>query len=77
MIMKNSSKYPIVILILFYLGVTLYLHTKSTMMNTQQVLGYEPYKAFSIEVDHEEWHGQLEPGRYTKSGILIIKQNGN
>jgi hypothetical protein len=55
----------------------LYLHTKSTMMNTQQVLGYEPYKAFSIEVDHEEWHGQLEPGRYTKSGILIIKQNGN
>jgi hypothetical protein len=55
----------------------LYLHTKSTMTNTQQVLGYEPYKAFSIEVDHEEWHGQLEPGRYTKSGILIIKQNGN
>jgi hypothetical protein len=32
---------------------------------------------FSMEVSHDEWHGKLEPGRYTKSGILIIKQNGN
>ena len=46
-------------------------------MNTQQHLGYEPNKVFSMEVDHDEWHGQLEPGRYTKSGILIIKQHGN
>jgi hypothetical protein len=32
---------------------------------------------FELEVGHDEWHGKLEPGRYTKSGILIIKQNGN
>jgi hypothetical protein len=55
----------------------LYLSTQSTMMNTQTHLEYKPYKVFSMEVDHEEWHGQLEPGRYTKSGLLIIKQNGN
>lgn len=29
---------------------------------------------FEMEVSHDEWHGKLEPGRYTKSGILIIKQ---
>ncbi len=75
--MKNLKLFPIAILLLFYLVTILYLNTQSTKMNTQPVLGYEPYKAFSIEVDHEEWHGQLEPGRYTKSGILIIKQNGN
>lgn len=77
MIMKNSRLYPIVILLVFYLGIILYLNTKSTKMNTQQHLGYEPFKVFSMEVDHEEWNGKLEPGRYTKSGILIIKQNGN
>ena len=32
---------------------------------------------FEMEVGHDEWNGKLEPGRYTKSGILIIKQNGN
>ena len=29
---------------------------------------------FRMEVGHDEWNGKLEPGRYTKSGILIIKQ---
>ena len=29
---------------------------------------------FEMEVGHDEWNGKLEPGRYTKSGILIIKQ---
>lgn len=46
-------------------------------MNTQQVLEYEPDQHFSMEIGHDEWNGQLEPGKYTKSGILIIKQNGN
>jgi hypothetical protein len=41
-----------------------------------KVIPYEPFKKFSMEVDHEEWHGKLEPGRYTKNGILIINQNG-
>lgn len=42
-----------------------------------KVLPYQSFKNFSMEVDHEEWHGKLEPGRYTKSGILIIKQQDN
>jgi hypothetical protein len=50
---------------------------QSTKTNTQEHLVYEPFKKFSMEVDHEEWNGKLEPGRYTKSGILIIKQNEN
>lgn len=75
--MKNSKIYPIAILLVFYLVTILYLNMQSTKMNTQQHLGYEPNKVFSMEVDHDEWHGQLEPGRYTKSGILIIKQHGN
>lgn len=29
---------------------------------------------FEMEVDHEEWNGKLEPGRYTKNGVLIIKK---
>lgn len=32
---------------------------------------------FRMEVGHDEWNGKLEPGRYTKSGILIIKQQNN
>jgi hypothetical protein len=32
---------------------------------------------FHMEIGHDEWKGKLEPGRYTKSGILIIKKNGN
>jgi hypothetical protein len=29
---------------------------------------------FEMEVDRDVWNQKLEPGRYTKSGILIIKQ---
>lgn len=72
--MKNLKIFPIAILLLFYLVTILYLHTQSTKMNTQAVLVYEPYKAFSMEVDRDVWNQKLEPGRYTKSGILIIKQ---
>ena len=35
---------------------------------------YQPYKAFAITVEETVWNGKLEPGRYTKSGIKIIKQ---
>lgn len=72
--MKNLKLFPIAILLLFYLVAFLYLSTKHTMMNTQEHLAYKPFEKFSMQVDHEEWNGKLEPGRYTKSGILIIKQ---
>jgi hypothetical protein len=29
---------------------------------------------FEMEVDRDYWNQKLEAGRYTKSGILIIKQ---
>jgi len=45
-------------------------------MNTQTLSGYEPYENFGIVVDEFKWEGKLQPGRYTKSGILIIKQHG-
>ena len=40
-----------------------------------KVIPYESFKKFSMEVDHEEWHGKLEPGRYTKSGIKILDKH--
>jgi hypothetical protein len=33
---------------------------------------FQPYKPFSMEISHDEWHGELEPGRYTKNGIKIL-----
>ncbi len=47
------------------------------MMNTQILSVYEPYENFGIVVDEFKWEGKLQPGRYTKSGILIIKQQDN
>lgn len=49
------------------LGVT------SCIKEEAKVIPYEPYKPFSMEVDHEEWHGKLEPGKYNKNGIKISK----
>ena len=34
------------------------------------------FKKFSMEIGHDEWSGQLEQGKYTKSGILILNKNG-
>lgn len=44
-------------------------------MNTQTISEYEPNENFGIVVDEFKWEGKLQPGRYTKSGILIIKQD--
>lgn len=35
---------------------------------------YEPYEPFGVVVEETTWNGKLQPGRYTKSGILIIKK---
>lgn len=45
------------------------------MMNTQTISEYEPYENFGIVVDEFKWEGKLQQGRYTKNGILIIKQH--
>lgn len=49
---------------------------KSSTDIIQQFVSESSRPIFSMEVGQEEWHGKLEPGKYTKSGILIIKQNG-
>jgi uncharacterized protein (DUF58 family) len=71
---KYIIEVTIIIMILFMI---FWAYLKFTITEEVKVLPYEPYKPFAMEVSHEEWHGKLEPGRYTKSGILIIKQNGN
>jgi hypothetical protein len=52
------------------------LGVASCTTKEREVQVYEPYKPFSMEVDHAEWHGKLEPGRYTKSGIKILDKHG-
>ena len=57
-------------------GLVLYnLFTEEQVEAKQNFKSNQPI--FRMEIGHDEWHGKLEPGRYTKSGILIIKQNGN
>ena len=51
------------------------LGVASCTQEESKVLPYEPYKPFSMEVDHAEWHGKLEPGRYTKIGIKILEKH--
>ena len=42
---------------------------------TEQVSNeYKPYEPFGMEVDHVEWNGKLEPGRYTKNGVKILRK---
>jgi hypothetical protein len=52
----------------------LMLGVASCTQEEPKVLPYQPFKKFSMEVDHEEWHGKLEPGRYTKNGVLILEK---
>ena len=35
----------------------------------------EQYEPFGVVVEESIWTGELEPGRYTKSGIKILKKN--
>lgn len=54
-------------------GLVLYnLFTKDQVEAKQNFKSNQPI--FRMEIGHDEWNGKLEPGKYTKSGILIIKQ---
>jgi hypothetical protein len=50
-------------------------YLKFTLTKEVKIEPYEPYKSFAMEVDHVEWYGKLEPGRYTKSGIKILQKH--
>jgi heme/copper-type cytochrome/quinol oxidase subunit 2 len=63
----------ILIIILFFVAVSLYL--RYTVLQPLQVQNaYEPNENFGVVVDEYKWEGKLQPGRYTKNGVLIIKQ---
>ena len=63
----------ILIIILFFVAISVYLrYTVLQPLHVQNT--YEPYENFGIVVDETTWNGKLQPGRYTKSGILIIKK---
>lgn len=53
----------------------LMLGVASCTTKEREVQVYEPYKPFSMEIGHDEWHGKLEPGRYTKNGIKILDKH--
>jgi hypothetical protein len=57
------------ICLLLMLGVT------SCTPKESKVEPYQPYKPFAIVVEETEWHGKLEPGRYTKNGIKILEKH--
>jgi hypothetical protein len=59
-------------------GLVIYnLLTKEVKKIEQRFVLKSNKPIFEMEVDRDYWNQKLEPGRYTKSGILIIKQNGN
>lgn len=59
-------------------GLVIYnLLTKEVKQIEQRFVLKSNKPIFEMEVDRDYWNQKLEPGRYTKSGILIIKQNGN
>lgn len=67
---KYLVEVMIIIMIIF---IAFWAYVKVTITD-EVIVPYEPYKPFGIIVDETTWNGKLEPGRYTKSGIKIIKQ---
>lgn len=72
--MKKQNLFLIAIPLVLLLITILLWSLGLPMMNTQTTLEYEPYKPFGIVVNETTWSGKLQEGKYTKSGILIIKQ---
>ena len=50
------------------------LGVASCTTKERKVESYQPYRPFAITVEETTWNGKLEPGRYTKNGVKIIKQ---
>ena len=56
-------------------GLVIYnLLTKESKQIKQRFVLKVNKPIFEMEVDRDVWNQKLEPGKYTKSGILIIKQ---
>jgi hypothetical protein len=61
--------------IIGFTGMVIYnLLTKEIKHIEQEFVLKSNKPIFQMEVDTDVWNGKLEEGRYTKSGILIIKQ---
>jgi uncharacterized alpha/beta hydrolase family protein len=69
------KKYIIeVIIIIMILFMIFWAYVKFTVTQEVKVEPHQPYEPFGIVVDETTWDGKLEPGRYTKSGIKILKK---
>ncbi|WP_396179537.1 hypothetical protein [Flavobacterium sp.] len=71
-----KSKNYLIILAVTGIALFFWLESKNQEPKEDNRIHTWRYKKFSMEVGSDEWNGKLEQGEYTKSGILIIKQNG-
>jgi hypothetical protein len=53
----------------------LMLGVASCKQEERKVDLYQPYRPFGIVVEETTWNGKLESGRYTKSGIKVLKKH--
>jgi hypothetical protein len=49
-------------------------YLKFTLTTEVRTETWKSNENFAIVVDEFKWEGKLQPGRYTKNGVLIIKQ---
>jgi hypothetical protein len=70
-----KTKYYLIILASTGIALFFWLQSKNQESKEDNRIYTWRHKKFSMEIGHDEWTGKLEEGKYTKSGILKIKQN--
>jgi len=73
-IMKKDIFEVIGIMLILFLILLAYVRFK-TITAPKIANTNEQYEPFGVVVEESIWTGELEPGRYTKSGIKILKKN--
>jgi hypothetical protein len=63
-----------VIIIMMIIFMVFWAYVKFTLTTEVRVESWRSNQTFGVVVDEFKWEGQLQPGRYTKNGVLIIKQ---
>jgi|LakMenEpi03Aug12_release.lakeMendotaPanAssembly.Ray.scaffolds.fasta_scaffold48139_8 hypothetical protein len=71
-----KTKYYLIIFVSTAIALFFWLQSKNQEPKEDNRIYTWRHKKFSMEVGRDEWNGKLEEGKYTKSGILKIKQNG-
>ena len=63
-----------VIIIIMIIFMVFWAYVKFTLTTEVRVESWRSNQTFGVVVDEFKWEGKLQPGRYTKNGVLIIKQ---